>query len=66
MLEAASKAQGHDGKLTEEAVQAVFAKAWDDDMTLEMLANDCPPEVRAIMMKRVKELLKKKPFWKRF
>src|SRR5438270_10808118 len=60
MLQAVSQTQGHGGQLTEEAVRDMFAKAWDDDIMLEVLANDCPPPVRAIMMRRVKELMRAK------
>jgi len=65
-LQAASEKQGQGGKLNKEAVGAIFAKWWNDDITLEVIAKDCPPEVSAIVMRRVKELRKKRPWYRRF
>ena len=66
MLEARSHQCGHEGRLDEAAVSTIFADAWDNDFQLEVYSKSCTPEVQAIMMKRVKELIRKKPWWKRF
>jgi hypothetical protein len=62
MLEARSHQCGHEGRLDEAAVKALFADSWNNDFKLEVISTSCPPAVRDILMRRVKEL---QPWWKR-